>query len=220
MYTALQREPLYWLVYNSVVLSYSFSRKMMSHGFSSKVVEYLIWASVCMESSVPLMAVKYLQLRASLYVAVCQCYYDMRQPHQAELFARRGLDKIHELAKLEHQSSSEATQSSVRVFREASVKLGVMVFRYSVVESRKKTKSIFRPKVRPTIRDLLQQPSPRSPTERLLLELFPSQAAQFLAILEALADSSRRPLDQSPPNPVTELDQDTVTDIYQVCISK
>ena len=29
-------------------------------------------------------------------------------------------------------------------------------------------------------------------------------------------DSSRRPLELSPPTPITELDNDTVTDVYQV----
>ena len=57
----------------------------------------------------------------------------------------------------------------------------------------------------------------RSQTERLLQEMFPGQAAQFLAILESVTDgSSRRPLEQAPPHPITELDQDTVNDVYQV----
>ena len=171
-----------------------------------------------MESSVPLMALKYLQLRVNFYVAVCQCYWDTRQPHRAELFARRGLEKIHQLAQLEHQSSTEATESSELAFKEASVKMCVMVFKRSVLESRKKTKSVFRPKVRPTIRDLLQVPSPRSPTEKLLHEMFSGQSAQFLAVLECLSDSSRRPLEQATPSPITELDNDTVSDVYQVCI--
>ena len=171
-----------------------------------------------MESSVPLMALKYLQLRVNFYVAVCQCYWDTRQPHSAELFARRGLSKVHELAQLEHQSSAQATDSSEIVFKEASIKMGVMVFKRSALESRKKTKSIFRPKVRPTIRDLLQIPSPRSSTEKLLCEMFSGHSAQFLTILEFLSDSSRRPLEQAPPSPITELDNDTVTDVYQVCV--
>ncbi len=217
MQVALQREPHYWLLYNGVALTYSISRKMMALGFSDRVVEYLLWAAVCMESSVPLMAVKYLQLRANLYVATCQCHFEQRQPLQAELFARRGLDKILELAQLEHHSSSEATERSEVIFREATVKLGVMVFKRSMLESRKKLKSVFRPKVRPSIKDQLQVSSPRSSTEKLLLEMFPGGAAQFLAILESISDSRpRRPLDQAPPTPLTDLDQETVTDIYQV----
>lgn len=217
MQLALQREPHYWLLYNAAVLTYSLSRKMMALGFSGRVLEYLLWAAICIESSVPLMAVKYLQLRTNLYVAVCECYYEQKQPLHAELFARRGLDKVHELAQLEHQSSSEATLTSELIFSEATIKLGVMVFKRSVLESRRKMKSIFRPKVRPTIKELLKETPPRSSTEKLLLEMFPGQAAQFLAILESIAvGHSQRSLDQAPPRPLTDLDQETVTDIYQV----
>ena len=186
------------------------------HGFSGLVLEYLLWGAVCMESSVPLIALKYLQLRVNFYVAICQCYWDTKQPHAGELFARRGLSKVHELAHLEHQSSSEATASSEIVFREASIKMNMMVFKRSALESRKKTKSILRPKVRPTIRDLLAIPSPRSTTEKLLCEMFSGHSAQFLAILEFFSDSSRRPLEQAPPAPITELDNETVLDVYQV----
>lgn len=56
---------------------------------------------------------------------------------------------------------------------------------------------------------------PRSPTEKLLDEMFTGQSAQFLAILEALSVSGCRPLEQRAPHPVTELDEDTITDVYQ-----
>ena len=160
---SLQREPLYWLLYNAIVLTYSVCRKVMALGYSGPmVVEHLLWAAVCMESSVPLMAVRHLRLRVGLYVAVCQCYYDVKQPVQAELFAREHLTKVTELARMEFESSSEATESSERVFREVSVKLEVMIFRQSVFETRKKLKSLFRPKIRPTVKELLLlQTSPR-----------------------------------------------------------
>lgn len=53
--------------------------KMKIHSFVpflSQALEYLLWASMCMESSVPLLSVRYLTWRATLYTAVCQCYYD------------------------------------------------------------------------------------------------------------------------------------------------
>ena len=172
-----------------------------------------------MESSVPLMALKYLTLRVDIYTAVCQCYYYLKEPYQAELFARRALGKVHELAVLEHQSCSVATTASERVFGEASLKLSVMVFRRSVLESRAKTaKGVFRPKKRPSVREMLLQPCPRSPTERLLGEMFLGEAAQFLAVMEALSEPSRRLLEQGPPHPVTSLDTETATDVFQVAM--
>ena len=213
---ALQREAHYWLAYNCTLLIYSVSRQLMAAGLAVQAVEPLLWAAVCMEFSVPLMAVKFLRLRADIYTAVCQCYFYVNQPYQAELFARRGLDRVHELALLEHQSSSLATEASEAVFREATLKLGVMVFRRSVLESRIMKKGVFRPKKRPSIREMLQQPSPRSPTEKLMSELFTGEAAQFLSVMEALAEPSRRPLEQGPPRPVTNLDPDITTDVIQV----
>lgn len=44
--------------------------------FVSQALEYLLWACMCMESSVQLLSVRYLKWRATLYTAVCQCYYD------------------------------------------------------------------------------------------------------------------------------------------------
>lgn len=42
--------------------------------------------------------------------------------------------------------------------------------------------------------DVLQGPRPRTSTEKLLTSMFDSTAGQFLGILEALWDSSTRPL--------------------------
>lgn len=45
-----------------------------------------------------------------------------------------------------------------------------------------------------------QNPWPRTTTERILMELFEGNAAQFLAVLEALRDSSYRPLQTGIPD--------------------
>ena len=66
----------------------------MTSGFSSHILEYLIWACVCMESSIPLMTVKYLGWRCQLYTSTCQCYYDLKADLEAEEFAKRGLKKV------------------------------------------------------------------------------------------------------------------------------
>lgn len=192
----------------------------MSKGHITKIIEYLVWCVVCMELSVPLMATNYLRLRTNFYVAVSQCYYYIQQPIQAEVFARRALDKVNELAKLEHQSASELTPESRLAFTEATVKLGILIFKRSVFESRKKVRVAFKFKVRPSIKDMLQAPHPRFPTEKLLYELFPGKLARFLAVLETLIDFTRRPLYQAPPPRLLgcDLDHDVVLDIYQVSL--
>ena len=51
-----------------------------------QVVDFLLWASVTMESSMPLLQVKYLEWRVTLYAAVCQAYFDCNASKHAEVF--------------------------------------------------------------------------------------------------------------------------------------
>ena len=67
---------------------------MMVNGYSKNALDYLIWACISMESSVPLMMKKYLPWRCQLYTTVCHCYYDVNLALDAENFARRGLKKV------------------------------------------------------------------------------------------------------------------------------
>lgn len=190
--------------------------KMIRCGHASLVVEPLLWCGVCMESSVPLLASRYLHLRTNLYVAITQCYYQIDQPNEAELFARRALDKVNELAQIEQKGSDKVPSESVLVYNESALKLGVLVFKKALFESYKKIKLPIKFKTRPGVQDLIQVPPPRSSTEKLLGEMFSSTSAQFLAVLETLTDPSRRALNRGPPHPLVEMDPDTLSDIYVV----
>ncbi|XP_078673131.1 cilia- and flagella-associated protein 54-like isoform X2 [Branchiostoma floridae x Branchiostoma belcheri] len=188
----LPREPLCWLVYNGTVHIYSISRHLMSLGHSAKVLEYLLWASISMESSIPLLGTSYLTWRTTLYSAVCQCYYDCKASYHAETFARRGLVKISELSQLESMSSAPQSAATEAAFRQATVKMATMIFKRVVFESRRKPKGLLRPKQRSNLKDVQNLSWPRTATERLLVDMFEGSSAQFLAILEALSDSNRR----------------------------
>ena len=56
-----------------------------------QALDFLLFACMCLESSVLLLTVNYLRWRATLYTAVCQCYFDLKVPVRAEAFANRGL---------------------------------------------------------------------------------------------------------------------------------
>ncbi|XP_058164556.1 cilia- and flagella-associated protein 54 isoform X2 [Dasypus novemcinctus] len=198
MQVALPQEHLCWIIFNGTIYIYTICRKLMIIGQSSKALEYLLWASICMESSVPLLSVRYLTWRATLYTAVCQCYYDCQAGINGEAFARRALAKIDELKQLESMSSLQSQEESRRYYREATIKMAVMIFKRGVFESRRKNKSFFRPKIRVNIREVQTLPWPRTATERLLDEMFDSTASRFLAVLEALSDSNRRILQTGP----------------------
>uniref|UniRef100_A0A8C3NHW9 Uncharacterized protein n=1 Tax=Geospiza parvula TaxID=87175 RepID=A0A8C3NHW9_GEOPR len=197
MQVALPQEDLCWLIYNGTIHIYTICRHLMVMGHSAKVLEYLLWASICMESSIPLLSVHYLTWRATLYTAVSQCYFDCQAGIHGEIFARRGLIKIDELKQLEDISSSLEHTETEKIFREATLKMSVMIFKRAVYESRKKSNSFRREsKVNPR-----KVSWPRTTTERLLVAMFDGAAAQFLAILEALSDPSRNLLPPHPPVP-------------------
>ena len=99
----------------------------MSYGYSSTVIEYLLWASTCMETSVVLLGKKYLKWRTTLYSAICQCYYDCLAGDKAEAFARRALLKINELSKLENMSDTEPNSQTEAIFRHATIKVSLII---------------------------------------------------------------------------------------------
>ncbi|XP_069620558.1 cilia- and flagella-associated protein 54 isoform X5 [Ranitomeya imitator] len=201
MQVVLPQEHLCWLIYNGSLHIYTICRHLMALGHSSKALESLLWASVCMESSIPLLSVQYLTWRATLYTAVCQCYFDCQAGVHGEVFARRALGKISELSQLEHMSDSSYNEETKKAFKESTLKMAVMIFKRAVFESRRKPKEILRPKLKNNLKDAEKLPWPRTNTERLLVEMFGNNAAQFLAIVEALTDSNRRVLQAGPPVP-------------------
>ncbi|XP_035756904.1 cilia- and flagella-associated protein 54 isoform X4 [Egretta garzetta] len=176
MQVALPQENLCWLIYNGTIHIYTICRHLMMRGQSAKVLEYLLWASICMESSIPLLSVHYLTWRATLYTAVSQCYFDCQAGIHGEM--------------------------------------SVMIFKRAVYESRRKPKSCFRPKLRVNLKEAQNLPWPRTTTERLLTEMFDGAAAQFLAILEALSDSSRHVLRPAPPVPDEIEIRDVISELF------
>ncbi|XP_051857194.1 cilia- and flagella-associated protein 54 [Antechinus flavipes] len=199
MQVALPFEKLCWIVYNGTIHIYKICRKLMVIGLSAKALEYLLWASISMESSTPLLGIRYLTWRATLYTAVSQCYYDCQSGAQGEIFARRGLGKIDELLHLQVISLTPPRQEAKRCFREATIKMAVMIFKRAVFEPRRKTKSFIRTKPRINLREIQNLQWPRTTTEKLLTEMFDSTSAQFLAVLEAITEPRRRVLQTGPP---------------------
>ncbi|XP_076861097.1 cilia- and flagella-associated protein 54 isoform X4 [Brachyhypopomus gauderio] len=190
----LPHENLYRLLYNGTLCIYEIGRFLMSVGRSAQALDFLLWACVCLETFVPLLTPDVLPWRATLYCAVCECYYDEQAAVPAEVFARRALGKIRELEELVEMSDSPVSSETHQAFKEATIKLALMLFKRSVFEPRRKSKVVFKYKQKNNFREACNIAWPRSLTERILTELFVGNAAQFLAVLEALRDPSRRPL--------------------------
>ncbi|KAK7926126.1 hypothetical protein WMY93_008436 [Mugilogobius chulae] len=179
---------LCWQMYNASVLIYNICRYLMTKNYSAQALEYLLWASFSIELSVPLMTSKNVPWLVTLYCAVCQCYHDNHAAVQGEVFARRALVKMNELANLEEQCGISASNETRRTYKEASIKLATMVFKRAVFEARTKA---FRFKTKKNLSDIHNAPWPRNTTEQILSSLFEGRAAQFLGVLEALKNSSK-----------------------------
>ncbi|KAM5171982.1 cilia- and flagella-associated protein 54 [Mantella aurantiaca] len=214
MQVVLPQEHFCWLIFNGTLHIYTICRHLMVLGHSSQALEFLLWASVCMESSVPLLSLHYLKWRATLYTAVCQCYFDCRAGVHGEVFARRALSKISELSQLENMSDSSYNEEAKNAFKESTLKMAVMIFKRAVFESRRKPKELLRPKLKNNLKDAEKLPWPRTHTERLLVEMFGNNAAQFLALVEALTDSNRRVLQAGPPSPDEPEIHDVIAELF------
>ncbi|KAG1953321.1 cilia- and flagella-associated protein [Pimephales promelas] len=217
MQAILPDESLCWILYNGSLHMYDICRFLMSAGHASQVLEYLLWACICLETSVPLLTANFLPWWSTLCCAVCECYFHDCASVQAEVFARRALGKISELAKLEEITGSQVSFETQQAYKEATIKLAVMVFKRSVYEPRRKPKGLFKPKQKRNLKELQLTPWPRTPTEHILMEMFEGNAARFLAVLEALHDSSVRPLQTGMPEEFEV--QDVVLELISAGIS-
>ncbi|XP_063073867.1 cilia- and flagella-associated protein 54 [Engraulis encrasicolus] len=195
MQALLPHEDLCWMVYNGSLYIYDICKYLMGASRHAQALEFLLWSCLCFEMCIPLASPRFLSWRSSLYCAASQCYYEGQNPLQGEVFARRALMKVTELA-AQHDPLSVAEHAA---FKEAAIKLATMVFKRSVYEPRRKPKSSFRPKTKNCLKEASNMPWPRNHSERILCELFDSNAAQFLAVLEGLWDSTRRPLQTGGP---------------------
>nr|XP_057944060.1 cilia- and flagella-associated protein 54-like isoform X3 [Doryrhamphus excisus] len=193
-------EHLCWQIYNGTLHIYNICRYLMKVNHNSHALEYLLWASLSLEPYMHIMTTKHLPWIVTLYCAVCHCYYANQASLQAEEFARRALGRINDLAEQEKQSDGPANQETQMAYREASIKLAALMFKRAVFETRRKPKHIIIIKTKTTLQDFPNIPWPRNATERMLMGLFDSSAAQFLAISEALWDSSLRPLQARIPD--------------------
>ncbi|CAB1315777.1 unnamed protein product, partial [Coregonus sp. 'balchen'] len=225
MQAVLPHEHLCWLLYNGSLYIYNICRYLMSMSRAAQAMEFLLWACICLETSIPLTTARFLAWRATLYCAVCQCYYDSQAHVQAEVFARRALGKVSELGKLEEMSGLPSTTETQRAYKVATIKRVLMeLFEGNAAQFLAIVEALWDTSRRPLQTGMPEEPEiqempwPRTPTERVLMELFEGNAAQFLAIVEALWDTSRRPLQTGMPEE-PEIQERARDDTLPTCLN-
>ncbi|EDV29741.1 uncharacterized protein TRIADDRAFT_52451 [Trichoplax adhaerens] len=123
--------------------------------------------------------------------SLCYSRY-LKLHHNAELFAKRGISKINDLIQLEQMSALGVSISNDQIFKEALMKMNLMIFRRICIDSRRKSKGQLRPRLKQNLSDIKNQAWPRTLTERLINDTFIGSSAHFLAVLEGLQYHSHR----------------------------
>jgi hypothetical protein len=147
---------------------------------------------MCMEGSIPLLTLKYIPWRSTLYATVSLCYLDCKESQHAETFARRAMRKITELADIEEISTSVSTPETKAIFQAAKVKINVLIYQRVVFESRKRPKGLLRPKMRAPLRETLHVSL--SIIIRLLTMFF-AEIMSFQSINQSINQSTSQSVD-------------------------
>ncbi|XP_065653351.1 cilia- and flagella-associated protein 54-like isoform X2 [Hydra vulgaris] len=210
---AITKNSYSWLVYNCTIHIYNICLKLLMQKLSIIAIDYLIWCCVCMESSIPLMTVKYLTWRTQLYIATSECYYVLNSGVCGEEFARRGLQKVIELEEIEKMSSSTPCPQRLQMFKESFLKLKITIFKRDVFESRRHAKSL-KPKFKLVFNDIVHNKWPRTACEQLLIESFNGRSAQFFAVIETLASKDHETIKRQINQHEDENEQDLISELF------
>ncbi|XP_047125139.1 cilia- and flagella-associated protein 54 isoform X2 [Hydra vulgaris] len=210
---AITKSSYSWLVYNCTIHIYNICLKLLMQKLSTIAIDYLIWCCVCMESSIPLMTVKYLTWRTQLYIATSECYYILNSGVCGEEFAIRGLQKVIELKEIEKMSSSTPCPLRLQMFKESFLKLKITIFKRDVFESRKHAKSL-KPKFKLVLNEILHNKWPRTACEQLLIESFNGRSAQFFAVIETLASKEHETIKRQNIQHEDENEQELISELF------
>lgn len=90
---------LAWLMLNGSVHIYNIADALVDLGHTAKVIQYLNWCILCLESNIMLCAPKFLNWRFKLYATACRCYEVLGQYKEAERCAARGLKMVNLMEK-------------------------------------------------------------------------------------------------------------------------
>ncbi|VDP87981.1 unnamed protein product [Echinostoma caproni] len=132
----------------------------------------------------------------------------------SEALARNSVIGIAELSQFYSHQGNLVDSTTAAQIQLSTMLISTLIFKRTVIESRKRPQGNMRPKVRVDFANLLTNKWPRTQTERFLNQLFPHPEVQILAILEALslAPGTRRSL-INPSTPADENDWE-LNDVY------
>ncbi|EKX39048.1 hypothetical protein GUITHDRAFT_165079 [Guillardia theta CCMP2712] len=164
----------YWLVYNSTITIFTLCRPLLTCGYCSVAIEYLLFASLSMEAQVPLNQAKYLNWRVRLYAAVCFAYEEVKMKEEALHFAERGLAEVKKLQQIEEIDPVPPPASIRRMINSAEAEMMTCVYRCKAADG-------------------------ESVVNDLLAVLSDSLSETIAAVIQILRSTERRTLRHLPP---------------------
>ena len=88
------KERLCWQLFNGTVVLHRLCQRLFSRGFAAEVAPFYNWCILCLESVLPLCAVKYLPWRLRLYSCAARCYERLGRLPAAQRCAARAAQQV------------------------------------------------------------------------------------------------------------------------------
>ena len=124
---ALQRdESLYWLVLNGTIHIHQASVPIAAAGHAARVVEFLVFATLCTEAHVLLATPQHLGWRVSIVEETCRCYDDCGLMDASADFISRAFEQIEDLKRLEALDPLPQNPEVAAMYGEAERRLRVL----------------------------------------------------------------------------------------------
>lgn len=194
MQEVVGKEPLCWLLYNGTVLLHTMCEPLAVAGHTAKVLEYMTYSILCMESNVALCSTDHLSWRLKLYITVASYYEREGNIPAAYRAVQRAREKVEELQRWEMADPPVPAQVLHGISQSLSI-LRIFDFKYTCLLS-----------VMPEHQEGLPASAvmwtSNTEAEDYLSEL--DEKTAVLALLHALDDPHRRLLDhmlQRQPGP-------------------
>jgi len=143
------REKLYYLTFNSTVLIFRLCSTMRKAGYAKEATTFLAFNILCLDNSLILTTVKYLDWRVLNYVELGRAYADLTAFKAAVKVIGYGITKVLYAKKIEEQDppvpegSKETLVEGLRVLRTQELKYQLQAGALNAETWRKKLEEVF-----------------------------------------------------------------------------
>ena len=128
---ALGVDSLYWLAFNGSVHTMHLSMDLMVAGYPERVIAFILYGIVVMESLVTLCTPRYLDWRCSCYEVGAACFYGLGKPEEALKLAVRGVSRLQEQLRVEALDPTPMSRRERSLYDHALTRLSQLEVAYA-----------------------------------------------------------------------------------------